>query len=206
MRTLKRLVTCAAVAAGAIAFGGVGGCAGSGATTPKASGANLTIYLSDPSGSTAQYVDVVNAERLAFAHASHTVGRFGVHLQVVGRSPSANARTAIQDSSAIAYLGEVSPGASADSVGITNADDVLQVSPTDTALELTRSTPAVKGAPGDYYESLKSYGRTFARVVPTSGAEARAQVHGDARTGRAQGLCLRRRLAVRTGARIRARA
>jgi ABC-type branched-subunit amino acid transport system substrate-binding protein len=176
MRTLKRLVTCAAITAGAISFGGVGGCAGSGTTTPKASGARLTIYLSDPSATAAQYADVVDAERLAFRRSSHALGRLDVRLRILGRSPSANARTAIQDSSTIAYLGELEPGASADSVGITNDEDVLQVSPTDTALELTRSTPAVKGAPGDYYESLKSYGRTFARVVPTSAAEARAEV------------------------------
>ncbi len=176
MRTLKRLATCAAIAAGAIAFGGVGGCAGSGSTTPKVSGATLRIYLSDPSTTSAQYADVVDAEQLAWTHASHALGRFSMRLRVVHGSPSANARTAIQDSSAIAYLGELQPGASANSVGITNAADLLQVGPTDTALELTRSTPAVSGAPGNYYESLKSYGRTFARVVPTSGAEARALV------------------------------
>ncbi len=176
MGTLKRLVTCAAIAAGAIAFGGVGGCATSGSTTPKVSGATLTIYLSDPSSTSAQYADVVNAEQLAWAHSSHALGRFVVRLRVAHGSPSANARTAIQDSSAIAYLGELQPGTSADSVGITNAEDLLQVGPTDTALELTRSSPAVSGSPDNYYESLKSYGRTFARVVPTSGAEARALV------------------------------
>jgi branched-chain amino acid transport system substrate-binding protein len=95
---------------------------------------------------------------------------------VLHGSASANARAAIEGSSAIAYIGEVQPGLSANSIGITNAEDLLQVSPTDTATELTRSTPAVKGAPGIYYESRGTYGRTFARVVPTSAAEARAQV------------------------------
>ena len=36
--------------------------------------------------------------------------------------------------SAIAYLGEVDPGLSSQSLGITNAQDLLQVSPTDTDL------------------------------------------------------------------------
>ncbi len=177
MRTVKRLVACAAIAAGAVAFGGVGGCSATGSTTPKVSGGTLTLYVSAPSHEVANgYADVVDAEELAFSHASHTVGRFSVRLRVLHASASDNARTAIQDSSAIAYLGELVPGESAGTVGITNAEDLLQVSPTDTALELTQSTPAVSGAPNDYYESLKTYGRNFGRVVPTSAAEARAQV------------------------------
>ena len=89
---------------------------------------------------------------------------------------SDQARTAIQDKSAIAYLGEIVPQSSYASLGITNAVDLLQVSPTDTAAELTQPTPAVPGSPDTYYESLGTYGRTFARVVPTSRVEAAAQV------------------------------
>ena len=73
-------------------------------------------------------------------------------------------------------MGEVLPGDSADTLGITNAQDLLQVTPTDTALELTQATPAVPKAPGLYYESLKNYGRTFARVVPNTAREAKAQL------------------------------
>lgn len=171
MRLLGRLAACAAVAAG------VAGCSAVGSTTAKISGGTLTLYLSAPNGPTAsQYADVVAAEQLAFHRASHTFDRFILRLRVLHASPSDNARTAIQDSSAIAYIGELEPGISAGTLGITNAQDMLQVSPSDTALEVTRSTPAVPGAPDDYYQSLKTYGRTFARVVPTSGAEARAQV------------------------------
>jgi branched-chain amino acid transport system substrate-binding protein len=97
-------------------------------------------------------------------------------VRLTGKQVSDNARTAIQDSSAIAYLGELVPGSSADSLGITNAQDLLQVSPTDTALELTQTTSAVRNSPTRYYEQLKTYGRTFARVVPTTALEARAQV------------------------------
>jgi ABC-type branched-subunit amino acid transport system substrate-binding protein len=177
MRTIKRLVACAAIVCGAVAFGGVGGCAGQGATTPKVTGGTLTIYLSAPSSTaSSEDRDVISAEQLAFSRASHAVSRFHLELVVLHASASDNARTAIQDSSAIAYVGEVQPGSSAGTVGITNAEDLLQVSPTDTALELTHSTPAVPGAPNDYYESLKTYGRTFGRVVPTTAAEARAQV------------------------------
>jgi branched-chain amino acid transport system substrate-binding protein len=105
------------------------------------------------------------------------VGGYTVRLvQLTAGQLSDHARTAIQDKSAIAYLGELVPGASAGSIGITNAQDLLQVSPTDTALELTESSAAVPGSPTIYYESLKSYGRTFARVVPNTTLEAKALV------------------------------
>jgi ABC-type branched-subunit amino acid transport system substrate-binding protein len=53
---------------------------------------------------------------------------------------------------------------------------VLQVSPTDSAVALTRKTAAVPGSPDRYYESLGTYGRTFARLVPTTDREAGALV------------------------------
>jgi ABC-type branched-subunit amino acid transport system substrate-binding protein len=61
-------------------------------------------------------------------------------------------------------------------MGINEDQDLLQISPTDTALELTQSTPVVPGAPKSYYEEFGTYNRTFARVVPSDAAEARAQV------------------------------
>jgi branched-chain amino acid transport system substrate-binding protein len=97
-------------------------------------------------------------------------------VSVQGKEISDNARAAIQDDAAIAYLGEVMPGASTESIGITNAQDVLQVSPTDTAVAETQATSAVPRSPNRYYESLKTYHRTFARVVPTTALEARALV------------------------------
>jgi ABC-type branched-subunit amino acid transport system substrate-binding protein len=171
MGKLKRLTACAAIAA----F--VAGCTGQGSTTPKVSGGTLTIYLSAPSATaSSEDQDVTAAAQLAFTHASHSASHFHVELQVLHASETDNARTAIQDTSAIGYIGELKPGSSAGTVGITNSQDLLQVSATDTALELTNATPAVPRAPNDYYESLKNYGRTFARVVPTSAAEARAQI------------------------------
>jgi branched-chain amino acid transport system substrate-binding protein len=163
----KRLVAFAVLAAG------IAGCTTSrGATTQTISGNELRVYVSDPPGTPP---DIVAAERLAFSAASHDVGKFGVKLVVLRGRATDNARSAIQNSSAIAYIGEPEPGLSGGTIGITNAQGLLQVSPTDTALELTNSTPAVKDAPGSYYESKGTYGRTFARVVPTTAAEARAQ-------------------------------
>jgi branched-chain amino acid transport system substrate-binding protein len=159
---------------------GVGSCSSSANSSVTTSGTQLTIYAAAPAGTPAS-PDILHAERLAFQQFQQEtggkVGKFTVHLATADASKiSDNARTAIEDSSAIAYIGELTPGASEDSVGITNSQDLLQVSPADTALELTRPTAAVPGAPKDYYESEGTYGYTFARVVPNSAQEARAQI------------------------------
>jgi ABC-type branched-subunit amino acid transport system substrate-binding protein len=156
-----------------------GGCASSGSSNSAVtvSGKTLTIYLSDASTSQPQVArDVLAAEQLAFKRGPSSVGGFNLQTKVVSGRISDQARKAIQDQSAIAYLGEIVPHSSYASLGITNAVDLLQVSPTDNALELTQTTPAVPGAPDDYYESLGTYGQTFARVVPSSALEAKAQV------------------------------
>jgi branched-chain amino acid transport system substrate-binding protein len=163
----------------------VAGCtqSGGGSSSVTVSGKTLTIYVSDaPASQPAVSADVLDAERLAFPQPA-TVSGFSVQVKVLHGKISDQARTAIQDQSAIAYLGEVVPHSSYASLGITNAVDLLQVSPTDTALELTQATPAVPGAPDMYYQSLSTYGRTFARVVPTSGREASAQVQEMAKLG-----------------------
>jgi len=142
-------------------------------------GGTLRIYVSVPpgAGDGPQAQDILAAERLAFQQAGSTVGQFTVRMVAFqGRKLSDSARQAIGDSSAIAYLGELTPGSSADSIGITNGEDLLQVSPTDTAVELTQPTPAVPSSPTRYYESLSTYGRTFARVVPTDALEAKALI------------------------------
>ena len=168
----------AALAAAALAVA-AGGCTA--ATTGKvtATGKTLRIYLSAPASlaSDRRAEDVLDAERLAFSQTGASTGSYTLELRTVqSNKPSDNGRAAISDASAVAYLGEVPPGTSGDSAGITNAEDLLQVSPTDTALELTTATPAVPGAPNRYFESLKTYGKTFARVVPNTAREAKAQV------------------------------
>jgi branched-chain amino acid transport system substrate-binding protein len=174
------LVRGRAVCACALVAAAVAGCTANGASSSAVtvSGKTLTIYLSDPPTDQPQVAqDVLDAEKLAWSQASHQVGDFALQLApVLHGKISDNARTAIQDQTAIAYLGEVVPGSSYASLGITNALQLLQVSPTDTALELTQATPAVPGAPDMYYQQLSSYGQTFARVVPTTAAEAKAQV------------------------------
>jgi branched-chain amino acid transport system substrate-binding protein len=157
----------------------VGGCAAASNTTVSVTGSNLTIYASAISSSATaqQSQDLFDAEQLALQQKGSQIGKFNIKLvRLQTAKASNNARTAISDTSTIAYLGEIPPGTSQDSAGITNAQDLLQVSPTDTALELTEPTAAVPGAPNRYYESLKTYGKTFARVVPNTAQEAKAQV------------------------------
>jgi branched-chain amino acid transport system substrate-binding protein len=164
--------------AGAALAAGVAGCSTTAASTTSVTGGTLSIYLSQAPGTpSAEQQDVVKAERLAFQQANAHVGKFTVRLvPFAGKELSDNARQAIGDDTTIAYLGELAPGASQDTLGITNAQNVLQVTPTDTAVEQTQHTPAVPNSPDRYYESLSANGRTFARVVPTTALEAKALV------------------------------
>jgi branched-chain amino acid transport system substrate-binding protein len=170
----------AALAAAALAVA-AGGCTAATSGKVTVTGKTLTIYVSKPKlaylASDQRAADVLSAARLAFSQAGASNGSYTLQLRTLQSSkPSDSGRSAISDSSAIAYIGEVIPGTSGDSAGITNAEDLLQVSPTDTALELTTATSAVPGAPNRYFEALKTYGKTFARVVPNTAREAKAQV------------------------------
>jgi branched-chain amino acid transport system substrate-binding protein len=159
---------------------GAAGCTAAGSSAPNLTGKTLSIYVSAPASPSAdpQAQDVLDAERLAFQQLKGQVTAYQLNLNVLTHQTlSDNARQAIGDTGhAIAYLGEVLPGDSADTIGITNAQELLQVSPTDTAVELTQQTSAVPGAPKRYYESFGTYGQTFARVVPTTKVEATALV------------------------------
>jgi branched-chain amino acid transport system substrate-binding protein len=169
----RRLAVAVSLASAALTTMGVSQCGSTTSSTITVSGSSLAIYASAAPGT---QQDVIDAEQLALKQAGAKVGNFTIRFDVLDRTPSDNARTAIQDTSAIAYLGENEPGMSASSMGINEDQDLLQVSPTDTAIALTQSTPAVRGAPKNYYEQYSTYHRTFARVVPSGVAEAQAQV------------------------------
>ena len=164
----------------AVAVAGCGaGSSSSAAASVSVTGHTLTIVLSEPRSIAHDpaELDIVDAEKLAFTADRHEVTDFKLALETArGRQLSDNARKAIVDSTAIAYLGELAPGTSDQTVGITNAVDLLQVSPTDNAIELGSRTPAVPGGPQSLFESWSTYGRTFARVVPGGLEEARAEV------------------------------
>lgn len=173
----RALTACLCAALAAVAAG----CSTNGATASVGAiaGKTLTIYASVPSQTAdpAQTRDILDAEQLALQQAGGQAGSFRIRFLALRATITDNARTAIQDDSAIAYLGEVDPGASADSIPITEDQELLQVSASDTALEYTEATPAVPGAPKSFYkEAYSSFGYTFARVVPSAALEAKAQV------------------------------
>jgi branched-chain amino acid transport system substrate-binding protein len=146
----------------------------------------LTIYSSLPlqGDSRPQSTDVVNGEKLALEEAGGKVGKFTIKYvstddatAAAGKwdpgQTSADARKAAQDASTIVYLGEFNSGASAISIPILNEGNILQISPSNTYVGLTRSEGADKGEPDKYYPAGK---RTFGRVVPADHIQAAAQV------------------------------
>jgi branched-chain amino acid transport system substrate-binding protein len=146
----------------------------------------LTIYSSLPlqGDSRPQSTDVVNGEKLALEEAGGKVGKFTIKYvslddatAAAGKwdpgQTSADARKAAQDPSTIVYLGEFNSGASAISIPILNEANVLQISPSNTYVGLTRAEGADKGEPDKYYPAGK---RTYGRVVPADHIQAAAQV------------------------------
>src|ERR1700733_9587641 len=162
-----------------VGLAGCGTATGGGNSEVTVAGSTLSIYAGQPpsgSGGPAA-TDMIDAEKLALKQAGGRAGKFTVVLKPLdGREISDNARTAIQDKTTIAYLGELQPGTSQISVEILNQQGVLVVSPADTADYLTQSTPAVPNSPTKYYPSRSTYHETFARVVANSSEEANAQV------------------------------
>jgi branched-chain amino acid transport system substrate-binding protein len=149
-------------------------------------GKKVTAYSSLPlqGANRGQSLDVVKGEKLALSQAGGKGGSCTVTLKSLDDATaqagqwdpgatSANARKVSQDKSSIALLGEFNSGASAISIPITNEVPVLQISPANTALELTKSVGAAgKGAPGKYYPTGK---RNYSRVVPADHIQGAAQ-------------------------------
>ena len=180
---VRWLVTAVCIPALVVGISACGGKSGGGGT---AKGKTLTIYSSLPLQGTSrgQSLDVIKGEQLALAEAGNKAGKCKLTYQSLDDSTaqagqwdpgqtSSNARKASQDQSAIAYLGEFNSGASAISIPILNQAGILQVSPSNTALQLTKNPgPAGKGAPGIYYPTGK---RNYARVVPADHIQGAAQ-------------------------------
>jgi branched-chain amino acid transport system substrate-binding protein len=170
---------------------GVAACGGGNDNKSSSSGGgggrtSLTIYSSLPlqGDSRPQSTDVVNGEKLALQEAGGKVGKFTIKYvslddatAAAGKwdpgQTSSDARKAAQDASTIVYLGEFNSGASAISIPILNEANIMQISPSNTYVGLTRSEGADKGEPDKYYPSGK---RTFGRVVPADHIQAAAQV------------------------------
>jgi branched-chain amino acid transport system substrate-binding protein len=173
---------CVAVAVGLAACG-------SSSKSSKVSGKTLTIYSSLPQQASdrQQTLDVIDGEKMALSQAGNKVGNFTIKFVSLDDATAAagkwdpgqvstNARQAAQDPNTIAYIGEFNSGASAISIPILNQAGILQVSPANTAIALTRPNPADPGSPNKYYPALATNGRTYARVVPVDTFQAAAQL------------------------------
>ena len=162
--------------------GGGGGESGS----ADISGSTVTIYSSLPlqGGSRDNALAVNQGAELALKEQGGKIGNYTVKFEKLDDSTASagkwepnqtqqNARKAVADKTTVAYLGEFNSGASALSIPTTNRAGILQVSPANTAIGLTKADPADPGTPDKYYPTKK---RTYGRVVPPDTVQAAAQV------------------------------
>jgi branched-chain amino acid transport system substrate-binding protein len=179
-----RWLCLAALAAAATVLAGCGGVGVSGAN--EATGNQLAVYSSLPlqGPAAASSAEIVDGERLALAHAGGHVGKFKVgYVSLDDANPqsgkldpeatSTNAKTAAQDTSTIAYLGELGSAATAVSLPLINAAGILQVSPSSPYVGLTSSLDAGQDEPERFYPSGK---RSFGRLQPGDPGQADAQL------------------------------
>lgn len=165
----------------------VSGCGGADPNAVGASEASaLTIYSSLPlqGPDAAISASIVNGEKLALAQAGGHVGKLHVSLVSLDDADpnsgawnpavtSTAARTASQDKSAIAYVGDFDSGATAISLPLINEAGILQISPGSPYVGLTSPLDAGKGEPARYYPTGT---QTFVRLAPDDAIQARAQL------------------------------
>jgi len=117
-------------------------------------------------------MDAADGARLALEQAGGEAGTLEVEASFLDDAKGgvwdpvavgANARRAAQDSSAVAYIGELDSQPTRASVPITNDAGIVQISPTAGAVDLTRSAQGVPDSPDRYQPSGSP---TFARIVP----------------------------------------
>jgi branched-chain amino acid transport system substrate-binding protein len=176
------LVALAAVSLGAVGCGGVAV-----SDVAEATGGQLTIYASEPlQGPSAAISDqIVDGEKLALSDAGGRAGAFRIGFASLDDASPAtdewnpdvtetDAKTAAQDPSTIAYLGDLDSAATAISLPLINAAGILQISPASSPyVGLTSSFDAGQDEPGRFYPSGK---RTFVRLQPGDIAQAQAQI------------------------------
>src|SRR5829696_3526800 len=163
-----------------------GGGGGGGGGDEGGGGSAVTVYSSLPlqGASRPQSEDVIKGIKLVLKQKGGKCGDFTVNYKSLDDATaaagkweagqtSANARKAAQDDSTIAYIGEFNSGASAISIPITNEAGILQVSPSNTALGLTKGgAGAEEGEPDKYYPTGE---RNYGRVVPIDTIQGAAQ-------------------------------
>ncbi len=156
---------------------------------------SVTLYSSLPlqGASRPQSEDVIKGIELALKeHGDGKLGNLTVEYKSLDDATAsagqwdaaqtkANAREVAQDDSAIAYIGEFNSGASANSIPTLNEANILQVSPSNTALGLTKGGDGAEpGEPDKYYPAQT---RTYGRVVPIDTIQGAAQAQYMANEG-----------------------
>src|SRR3954469_7586687 len=164
------------------------GCGGSGddGGGPGEGPSTLTIYSSLPlhGADRERSRDMVNAIKLALQESGGKVGPLSITYVSLDSSTAEdgtwtddrvldNARTAVRDLNAIAYIGDYDSAATALSLPLTNEGHILQVSPSSTYDGLTRPGGQRPAEPERFYPSRT---RTFGRVIPADHVQAAALV------------------------------
>jgi branched-chain amino acid transport system substrate-binding protein len=175
------LLALAAALLGVVSCGGVAV-----SDVAEATGGQLTVYSSEPlQGPSAPIAEqIIGGEKLALSDARGRAGPFKIaYVSLDDASPASDewnpgvtetdAKTAAQDTSAIAYLGDFDSAATAVSLPLTNAAGILQVSPDSPYVGLTSSFDAGQDEPERFYPSGQ---RTFVRLAPGDIGQAQAQV------------------------------
>lgn len=165
-----------------VCLAGAAGCsAGSGSAEPGK--ATLRVYVSAPlTGPEREEGNaVIEGAREALDAVDARAGGFDIaaeYLDAAGRNESgfdpvvaaANARVAAEDSTTIAYVGELQSGATRNSLPITNAAGILQVAPGSGAADLVLADPTGEEVP---LEVQGTGERTYAQLAPTYGPDDR---------------------------------
>jgi branched-chain amino acid transport system substrate-binding protein len=147
----------------------------------------LTIHASLPlqGPKRRSAIDTAAGMRMALAEAGGRTGRFRIAFRLHDDATaqerawdpgaeSRNARRAAQDQRAIAYIGAFDSGASAISIPILNEARLLQVSPANGLVGLTRDEPGAEPGEPDKYYPRGSATRNYIRVVPRDTVQAAA--------------------------------
>jgi branched-chain amino acid transport system substrate-binding protein len=181
---LKYALSCAALLATLALF--ASGCGGVGVSGASNLSNLLTVYSSLPlqGASAGVSQQIVNGEKLALYDAGGHIGQFRVsYYSLDDANPqngqwdpgitAADAKTAAQDTSTIAYLGDYNSPATAISLPLINAAGILQVSPASPYVGLTSSLDAGQDEPERFYPTGR---RSFGRLQPADPIQAAAQV------------------------------
>lgn len=185
MRPLRVAPTVAVLALAGFLLSGCDGSASRGKR--RISGGRLVVYTGLPlvGPTAADGRAVLRGERIALAALHGRVGRYRIVLRALDDATRASrgwnpgqtdtiATRVARDSRTIGYIGDLNSGASAVSLPILNRAHIPQVSPSASAVGLTRGGPeASPGEPERYYPART---RTFARVVPNDAVQSAVQV------------------------------